>query len=691
MTANNKYIVSRLVGAAAVLFQGAALLLFTPGPAAAQEVKPPGYTEKVEVNVRTVLAVVTDEKGKPIERPLSPQEVEVLEDGVPAKVLGVDPIPATAHAAKEPRPSPATEVEASAASRPIEAIPQIFYLDASLLQARGVQKAALAVEKNLAAILPRGPLAIVVADPEAVVVVASTTDAGRLRLWLKDASAKVPGRDRLGDVRKSLLEARSSSRAGAETSRERIARTRASVQQEIRIVQQSLERLEAWVESARIRPPAILYLANDGFDIDPTAFYISLLDPAGASGEEARETTQLRAEFSAAIPKLVTQASDSLAREGVTAIPLAVGGSEAVFGNDAATMGKRSYAEFRQPLSSTPTFLFVRPLDALRQIADATGGEVVTQEKNFALALDRLRHAVAITYRMSHPPDGRLHRLEVRSLRPDVALHVARSVFGGSEPFAASAQTAVAALQESPVAATLPVELSIDLLDVKPDKRRVGEMHAFVDLSSILEPLEKVGPGRMRATVAVQTPGKAPFIHHEEIELVRESSGADWTYEAPLEWPPEARRLALTVEELKTGTRGVASADLPSPDGAEVAAPEEKPAPANELPLRVELLGVNRHSKQLAATLRITIGTAQMAEALTGRAGRIRVQVLARFPANPRVSIVDGFATLHGDTDTWSTDVPVRWSADVLGLTVMVTELATGMHASAVLEPSSWK
>jgi hypothetical protein len=35
-----------------------------------QQQQPPGFTEKVEVNVRTVLAVVTDAKGKPIERPL---------------------------------------------------------------------------------------------------------------------------------------------------------------------------------------------------------------------------------------------------------------------------------------------------------------------------------------------------------------------------------------------------------------------------------------------------------------------------------------------------------------------------------------------------------------------------------------------------------------------------------------------
>ena len=67
------------------------LFAFVAAAAAAQtQQQPPGFTEKVEVNVRTILAVVTDTKGKPIERPLSVEEVEVLEDGIPAKVLGVD-------------------------------------------------------------------------------------------------------------------------------------------------------------------------------------------------------------------------------------------------------------------------------------------------------------------------------------------------------------------------------------------------------------------------------------------------------------------------------------------------------------------------------------------------------------------------------------------------------------------------
>jgi hypothetical protein len=63
---------------------------FTAALGAQTQQQPPGFTEKVEVNVRTVLAVVTDAKGKPLEKPLTIEDVEVLQDGIPAKVLGVD-------------------------------------------------------------------------------------------------------------------------------------------------------------------------------------------------------------------------------------------------------------------------------------------------------------------------------------------------------------------------------------------------------------------------------------------------------------------------------------------------------------------------------------------------------------------------------------------------------------------------
>jgi hypothetical protein len=541
--------------------------LFAAG-AVAQE-QPPGFTERVEVNVRTILVVVTDSKGKPLSRPLAPDEVEVLLDGVPAKVLGVDSIRTPAAVRSVASPASAPTPPSASVSGPIETIPQILYLDASLLQNRGVKRVAEAVGKNLTSILSRGPLEIVVADPEPTVVLSSTTEARPVRAWLDEAPAKFTGRARLADVRRDYLRARNDETRSTPNVKVRLARVRVAAQEEIRLVEQSLERLEKWAAGTHVRPPTVLYLANDGFDVNPVEFYKNLSDPfsGGVTSEEQTELAQMRMEFDPAIPRIVARLSHALANQGITTIALAAGGSEATFSSDAATMGKRSASDFHSALASPATFLFVRPLDPLRQIAEETGGEVVTQENNFAAALDRLSHAVAITYRMDRPPDGRPHRLEVRTIRPGVVLRAVRSIIEGSDKLAVAAQSAVQALENAPAASTLPVDVQVDLLEVKPDNRRVGEMHVSVDLSSILEALEKVGPGRMRVTVAVRASGKQPFVHHEEVDLAREGPGADWTYVVPLEWPGEASRVAVTVEELKTGTRGAAAADLPLPNG----------------------------------------------------------------------------------------------------------------------------
>ncbi len=541
--------------------RAAAMFAVVAATAAAQTQPPPGFTEKVEVNVRTILAVVTDAKGKPIERPLSVEEIEVLEDGIPAKVLGVDVVrPVKTTGSETGKEVPKTEV--SPAVPPPEVLarmPQILYLDASLLQKQSVKRVCEMTAKNLDALLARGPLEIVLADPEPKTVLPGTADPAPARAALASLAKTGQGRDRLLDVRADFLPGASpiQSKGKDLNDLEKRMHARAAMQEEVHLVRQSLERLGKWASSRADRRPGVLYLASDGFDLVLSDFYRNYLE--GPEGE------QLRMEFVPQIPEMVAQTESALANQALMTVPLAIGGAEAFQANSPATVGKREFSDFRNPVSDAPTFLFVRPLAPLREIADATGGEVVTTQQNFVLALDRLSAAVAVTYRMNRPPDGRVHKLEVRTTRRGVTLRAAQSVLDAPE-LAASAQSAVQALESVPARGTLPVDVFVDLLEVKPDKRRVGDVQVSVDLGTIVESLEKVGPGRMRVTLAVRAPGMQPFVHHEEVDLSRTGAGTEWTYVFPLEWPPEATRVALTVEELKTGTRGSAAADLPKPE-----------------------------------------------------------------------------------------------------------------------------
>ena len=88
----------------------------------------PGFTERVEVNIRTIFAVVVDPKGL-AGRPLGPADVQVLEDGIPAQVIGVDPIRPVPRPIEAPAtgpdavPSPPSETRAACGSIPMACKP----------------------------------------------------------------------------------------------------------------------------------------------------------------------------------------------------------------------------------------------------------------------------------------------------------------------------------------------------------------------------------------------------------------------------------------------------------------------------------------------------------------------------------------------------------------------------------------
>ena len=521
--------------------------------AAAQTQQTPGFTQKIEVNVRTVLAVVTDAKGRPLERPLSVEDVEVLEDGVPAKVLGVDPISPAA------QPAPSAGIHSSTEptfSPPVTSLPQILYVDASLLQFQSAKRIAKAMEKDLDAILARGPLEIVLADPTPKVFLASTSERGRVESALQKLE-KVPGRERIRNLRQRMLESPPVGNfgrpaAGELLAREGALRSRASGWEEIKLLQQSFGRLERWAAERPVRRPSVLYLANDGFDANVAEFYGSLLNQGD------KDAVALNAELQTQVPPMIARLASVLANEGLTTIAIAVGGLAA----DQPDLMRRPQGITETLNEEVPIFTFVRPLEPLRLIAHETGGEVLTREDRFGQVLDRLAHAVAITYRMEKPPDGRPHRLEVVSRREGVVLRAARSVVAGTSEMAAASR-AIQALGEPAAAGLLRPQATVEATGIKKDRRRSGVIHVSADLASVADAIAKVGPGRIRVTIAVQVEGAQPFVHHEEMSLTRAETGTLWLFDAPVEWPPEAQRVAITVEELKTGARGTAVAELP--------------------------------------------------------------------------------------------------------------------------------
>ena len=540
------------------------LLLATVSSAAsaiAQDPQKAPYVEKVEVRVRSVLVFITDAKGKALATPPAPKDLKVLEDGKPVEVLAIEPARRSAAAATAAAATRTPGAAAAPAEPPLPAVPQYLYLDTTSVRQRTVPRLVTALDANLDAILANGPLEIVVADPQPTIALASTSDRGRIQAAL----AQLPvGKDHIYDARKDavtrMLEVQydQTQRPMSGTYRGDI---RASIRHEIALISNVTSRLDAWAATLPYDRASVVYLCSDGFDNDLTEVYRDMLmstqDP-----QDAQAAMQYQNEFGREAAQVTARAAEILAGRGATAIVLALGTSDADFANSAANLKSLNPLAKTRALDSAPLSYYKRPNEPLLIVADKTGGQVVSTPDKLPQALDTVGGAFLVTFRSQAPADGATHPLEIASAAGDLHVRAPRSVLA-APPQAVAAGTAVRALSAPLPSGTLPVHVSV--FDVEPtEKGRLrGKLEVSADLASIAEALEVLGPGRVRVTVAVEHSRGAPFTQSDEADLDNSGEGTTWTYEAPIVWPPEATRVAVTIEELKTGAQGSGVTDLP--------------------------------------------------------------------------------------------------------------------------------
>lgn len=554
------------------------LLAATIGLAFAQEPPQKPFTESVEVRVRTVLVFITDAKGKPLAQAPTPQDIRVVEDGKPAEVVAVEPARGTAKASNAAPAAPAAPAPAAAAAPPPASaapnrIPQYLYVDTTSLQQRSVPRIASTVEKDLDAMLANGPLEIVVADPEPKVLLASTSNEAAIRSALERLPSEAVGKQRIYEARKDAIAQMMGFQSDPHntlTMSQYRSDTRGAIREEMSLIQDSLRRLDAWSATLPYDRAAVVYLCNDGFDSDLTEVYRNIL-LASPRPDDQQSAMQLQQEFGREAANFTTKAAEVLAGRGATAVVLAFGGMDAEFSGSAANFDKYGRYAIRQPGISTPSNYYARPNEPLLAVADKTGGRVVTAENKLPQAIDEIGGAYLVSFRSHVPSDGAAHPLEITAAVSNLKVRAPKSVLAATTQ-SASAGKAVRALAAPPPATeavrssgALPVTASIVPVE-KLDKGRIkGTLTVSTDFAPILEALERTGSGRVRVTVAVENTKGAPFTQSEETELDHSGGGTLWYYEANIVWPPEATRVAVTVEELSTGTSGSAVTELPKP------------------------------------------------------------------------------------------------------------------------------
>ena len=512
------------------------------------------FVERVEVNVRTILVVIKTKDGRPNPAPAI-GDMEIREDGVPVRIVGIDPVWSVRQDF-----GPAGETSNPPESRPAaEATPpgltQYLYIDAATLGAFSVRRLSRALVPSAARIASTGPFGIVVADPSPQMRLEPTRDAARIRDALEAAGHAVSGRERLLSARRQALDEVRQDPVRSLKS----GRIQSAAEQELQMVRTSLESLRGWAAPFGAGRPMLLYLASDGFDVDASEAYRETLGPAAMAGDDASTLISLQSDFATRGARLLDEASQELAALGITVVGIALGSRLPESANDASVSGGPA---FRSNRSEGPESVFVRPMEPLRMIASETGGDVATSEAALSKVLADNADAYFVSFRSDRPPDGGVHRIEIASRRADLSVRGPRVLTEGSPASVATRQT-VRALRGEATPGDLPLRIALDGVE-RQSKRSSGILHVTADFAPIEDALEIVETARMRVTIAVEVEGaKEPFVSHDEVSAPRTGEGSLWSYDAPISWPKKGRRVAVTVEELQTGSRATAVIDLP--------------------------------------------------------------------------------------------------------------------------------
>ncbi|MCP4661451.1 MAG: VWA domain-containing protein [bacterium] len=364
----------------------------------------------------------------------------------------------------------------------------------------------------------------------------------------------------------------------------------AAIDEEIELLRERQEQLLTWVSTEQRDGPRVLLLVEDGFDLDPLAFYTRHLD------EETLRAVLKEPVETLAFEGTVRQTARALAATGWTVLPVAIGAAggpgaiestlmEARGAEDdpAATAAgvtirpgalfRRQRAEDSEPTIPRPEYL--DPHAPLRLLAEASGGEVIASDQGLRDALARFADRLELTYRSALPVDAELRRIEVRTRRPGLVVRTRRWLTRGMPE-------AVAALKLRSLGAGAELDGGLEVtavlrLDATPEEdgvdegeekqgveepgtaeleARLAELEARLDLEEFAEDPSELAAAAFRVTVAVATATGEQRIERELLPTQDLRQQEEWRYQTSVELPPDASEVAILVEELASGRWG---------------------------------------------------------------------------------------------------------------------------------------
>lgn len=567
-----RYLLVLLLAGAFVQPTGAQSASDPPPGTVAADVKARKDAARVGGGLIDVTAVATtliafDKDGRAV-LDLRPEELLVLEDGEPARLLALEPGlgPLENPSATEGGESiPTTTTAASIPSSKSWRV--VVYVSTELAGRFVLRDLCQRTAGEATRLTDLGEVDVVLADPSPVLM----TEAGRrpdevrqaLELIARDAS----GMTTVERIRNAFTQ---EFKPGAGFNRRYTitqaspqafaTQARAAVHRERTVIRGELDRMVAWMQS---QPPAargLLVWMTGGFDLNPADYYIPLVEQI-----DSDLAVTLRSDYSMlSLEEDVRQMVEVALSCGWTVLPVNSSRTRFIYGAEVDGTGKVQHHQGVGAGSISTQqgdFRQVAPSYPLQIIARSTGGEFVANQEQLRTALDHIRGAYAVTYQVERPVDGRLHRLEIRCTRPGVRLRGRLYAASGSLR-GVSTSRAKRLLAGDEVGGILEMTADVQNIGRAPKGQQIGDLLVSADLSELRPTLGPVNLGEMRITVVVEIANRSPFIHHQEIAVDWNEMDDIWRFGADIKWPKKASRLAVVVEELVSSIWGASIISL---------------------------------------------------------------------------------------------------------------------------------
>jgi Ca-activated chloride channel family protein len=551
---------------------------------------PQPFGEHVDVTAIELMVDVRDSKGE-VPRGLTPADFTVLEDGKPQRVIGVDYLgqekaTASALGATPGKPAEPSQPQEKADWR------VVIYFDFGLANLNGVRKAAKSLSESAGKLAALGPVDIGVAKPSPKLVLEGSRDVAAIQKALAEIAAHPPAVNEIQDVRRSYYNLRPSSKPGLwdlEALKQELKVLAASAaKQEMAIVRQHRDHLLSFIGRYDHRSPKALLLVNDGFDLDPTGFYVSTTpDPdigreiAGElqtyNGSKATDTfLQELASRHWTVTSVATNYRDVFVSGGIEQA-----GFDYMANPTMSTPGEKGPA----PVGMNAAAIAQSALGPLERVAQLTGGSVVTDVGRVAVAVANLADRIRVTYQVPRAGDLKLHKIEVKLNRPGFKVLAPQRDRTGSSDEVASARARNLLVSEHADVGELGVVCGLDDFQKPSAKKREATLLVRTDASALGALRAKLGSTGVRFSVAVEEPDTEPVVRQDLLTSIDLATRSGLEYRLPMKFTTSSRKVAVVVEEMTTGSFGSCVMPL-SPDGAPALPPlaAGSPAPAAKNP-----------------------------------------------------------------------------------------------------------